>query len=468
MPSAAQQSMLEAEVVAFVANEPTDESVEVTRPTTRQAALQMLSHCAQSIDDATELLNAAATLAATTLDLDVLLAANLPSAKSELQYRTFQRSNTHVQQLVSNSCDSSAAKSAGGFSLEAAHPIIVEDVESDRRFSDDQLMQSGARSGIVCPVQYQDRKFGAIGVFSREQRNFTKDDVLFVHSLALLLGPALAHRRAEKALADQSKFLSSAIDSLQSIVLLLTDSGKILRFNQACRELGGFTLDEAKHRTFWGTFLLPEEIALMTSVFKRLKAGEPTVNCESFLLTKQGKRRRISWSFSHLPFKSENGPSIIANGLDITDQYEALEKLDKLLGRTGPLEEQKADVNGQDDRGVSPVHESDEVSDSGGIEHRAYPRRPYLYVQPIGACRGDAIPKLADFFEVPCRDISPRGFSFISDVPPGFFELVVAFGSAPARSFLKSRVVHISPIMHEGRSCLLVGCEYIQRIEITQ
>lgn len=465
MLSIANQSQLESEIIALVSPDANDTPIELTRPTTRQSALQMLSRCAQSLENASELIIAAATLAATTLDLDVIVAADTALSKSNFAYSISQRSEGQIEQLLSESREARPAESVAGFVLDADHPIVVDDLENDRRFVDESLLQSGACSGIACPIQYEERKFGVIGVFSCEKKTFKKDDVLFIHSLALLLGPALAHRRAEKALADQSKFLSSTIDSLESLVLLLNDSGEILRLNKTCRKQGGFTLEEAQNRTLWGTFLLPEETALVHNVFTRLKAGEPTVRCETFLLTKQGTRRRISWNFSRLPFKSERGPSIIASGIDITDQHSALAKLDEVSGVTREL---KAHIsNSIETKDTSRTPQEDESGELG-IEHRAYPRRPYGYMQEIGICRGEALPNRSEFFEVSCHDISPRGFSFITKDPPKFFEFVVTFGTPPAQSFLKSRIVHVSPIIHEGQSWLLVGCEYIRRVGILE
>jgi len=404
----------------------------------------MLSRCAQSVDDTSELFSEAAILAATTLDTEILVTLEVTATTGQLTERISQLSDAGAELIHSVAHNEVSSPSVLGFALNSGHPIVVEDLEHDKRFSDRLFVETRVRSGIACPVLYQDRKFGVIGAFSRGPRDCTQEDALFVHSLALLLGPALAHRRAETALADQTQFLSFAIDSLESLVVLLNDEGDLLRFNQACRALSGFTLKEVRHRTLWGTFLLPEETSLIHGAFNRLEAGESSVKCESFLLTKRGERRRISWVFSRLPFESTRGPSIIASGIDITDQYNALAKLDELSGE-------------------SRVRQVSAASD--GIEHRMHPRRSYPYLQAIGACRNGKLPKHGDFFEVRCRDISSRGFSFVTDVPPDFNEFVIALGSSPSQLLLRSKVVHVSPFVHEGRDCLLVGCEFIQRIE---
>lgn len=61
----------------------------------------------------------------------------------------------------------------------------------------------------------------------------------------------------------------------------------------------------------------------------------------------------------------------------------------------------------------------------------------------------------------------PRYFSFLAPEAPDFLELVVTFGSPPSQLFLRARIVHVMPILHDGRNMLLVGCEYIDRVQIS-
>lgn len=461
-------SNLEREVLCLIARSSGNYEESVPQCPTRQSALLMLSRCAQSIEEPAVLLNEAAILATTTLNLHFVIASEVAGTPGQLSHRISRcpGPDSRGELLYSETTDDSPTASIASFALQAAHPVIVANLERETRFSDRPLLGAGARNGIVCPVLYQDRKFGAIGVFSHEAREYTQDDILFVHSLSLLLGPALAHRRAEKALADQSKFLSSTIDSLESVVLLLNDDGDILRLNQACRSLGGFKLEEVRKRSLWGTFLLPEETPLIHDVFSRLRAGEPSVKCESFLLTKRGDRRRISWVFSRLPFKTRRGPSVIASGIDITQQHKAFERLDELSSMACKLDAKAATKLEQAARPRAEPLKDHRPPSQRSIEYRAYPRRSYPYVQAIGICRDGTLPKREEFFDVRCRDISSRGFSYVTDVAPDFFEFVVTFGSPPAQLYLRSRIVHVSPLVHEGRNCLLVGCEYIERVEV--
>jgi PAS domain S-box-containing protein len=457
---------LEREVLDLITSEPSGPTDECLRSLTRQSALLMLSRCAQSVEPAGELFSEAAILAASTLDSEVLATLELDATTGKLSQRISQRLEAEVELVHFETRNEASSPSVLGFAFNAGHPIVVADLANDKRFVDRLSAETGVRSGIACPVLYQDRKFGAIGVFSRGPRDYTQDDVLFVHSLALLLGPAMAHRRAEKTLADQSQFLSFTIDSLESLVVSLSEEGDILRLNQAARALSGFTLKEIRHRTLSGTFLLPEETSLVYDAFARLKAGESPVKCETFLLTKRGDRRRISWVFSRLPFASSQGPTVIASGIDVTDQYNALEKLDELSGESRASQENAArKVRGAD---MSETKEVERHTPPGEqvTEHRSYPRRSYPYLQSIGVCRSGRLPEQDEFFEVRCRDISPRGFSYVTDVAPDFFEFIVALGSPPSQLFLQSRVVHVSPLVHEGRNCLLVGCQYIERIEL--
>lgn len=428
--------------------------------TTREAALVMLSRCAQEIQSISQLQTEAGRLAASTLDLDLFVVSELEQGAKQMGLRIGRLGDSEGI-LEEAACGTLAEDSAAGFAISAGRPVVIADLDEEPRFNDGRLAGHGARGGIVCPVGYGNQQYGAIGIFDTERRSFSKEDVLFVQSIALLLGPTIAHYRAEKTLAEQSKFLDSTIDSLESIVLLLTSEGEILRFNKACQALGGFALEELRHRTFSGAFLLPEEVGLLHDAFGRLRNGEPNPKCETFLLTKSGERRRISWSFSKLPFKSEEGLSVIVSGIDITDQHNALSKLDDL--ETTLRNHQEANSSEARRRKTS----GRDADQERGVERRAHQRRAYPYIQSIGPVYDGQLPELSDFQEVRCRDISPRGFSYLTPEAPDYVELVVTFGTPPSQLFLQARIVHVSPVVRDGRELLLVGCEYLQKIELT-
>lgn len=429
-------------------------------PPKREAALALIGQRAQRQDDIVELLDEAALISAAALQADIFLSGKLDAQREAISMRARKLQERNGSHPRLTDLRLREDRSALAFALASGHPVMIKDLTAEPRFTDARLVQEGARSGVVCSVCYGDKRYGALGVLSAEPHSVSEADALFLQSVCLLLGPSIANHTAEKALQTQTQLFTSTLDALDSMVLLLDEDGDILDINSACRSVGGFELDEILHRSFCGAFLLPEEISLVHDSLARLRDGEPHPKCETFLLTKHGERRRIAWSFSRLPSEPERGLAMIASGIDITEQHETVERLAAM-----ELEFQRESNGGaarREQTGRSPRADVARVH-----EKRAVPRRPYPCVQAVGPCYDNQLPRLDQFQDVRCRDISPRGFSFITREIPDFQELVVTFGKSPTRLFLRARVVHVSPFCHEGVDCLLVGCQYLGRVELS-
>ena len=69
------------------------------------------------------------------------------------------------------------------------------------------------------------------------------EDVLFLQTLSLLLGPTVAYQRTEAVLAQHSALYNATIESLDSMVLVLSSEGKIIRLNVRAHFSTGVFLD---------------------------------------------------------------------------------------------------------------------------------------------------------------------------------------------------------------------------------
>lgn len=121
-------------------------------------------------------------------------------------------------------------------------------------------------------------------------------------------------------------------------------------------------------------------------------------------------------------------------------------------------------------------------------ERRQSQRQAFLTTQRIAPYDGRRFPKEADFFEVRCRDLTGRGFSFLMDEQPYFTQLVAEFGEDPnviyvvaeiTRTFdvllfesgliesLGDRARHIGYRDEQGHYATLMafaGCQFSRRI----
>ncbi|MCK4622145.1 MAG: transporter substrate-binding domain-containing protein [Desulfuromonadales bacterium] len=100
--------------------------------------------------------------------------------------------------LVGRACVPADVNSQAGYTLTTEHPIIVEDLQTEPRFSGPQLLlDHRVVSGLSVIIGSCKDPWGVLGVHSIRSREFTDDDVNFVQSIAkiCLLRPSSASRQ---------------------------------------------------------------------------------------------------------------------------------------------------------------------------------------------------------------------------------------------------------------------------------
>jgi PAS domain S-box-containing protein len=463
---------LEAEVAADLAGGLEQWKLDDS-PVRRQAALVILGRVANEAADLGKLLDDAAALVARTLDLAWFGVAQNADDGRPLQLRMGNVEAGEHASIREHSLAREPSQSAAAYALKAGRPVIVADLKSEQRFQDAVLNRSGAVSGILCSLAHADRQFGVLGAFSSHPRNFGKEDVLFVQMAAQLLGLSLARHQSELALAEQSKFLSAAMDTMEGLVLVLSPEGRILRFNQACSTVTGFHANEVKDRHVWSAFLLPDEVGQFRTTIDKLRAGDAVRKLETFLLTKHGERRRIAWSFTAVRAANGSVQSVVGSGIDITRQCEAMQSLERAEAEAEQARRALNDLRVQLDNGdlvrlgkhLLPIDGGNVLPPDIAEDRRGEQRRSYPYIQVLAPVINHRLPELHHFYDVRCRDISPRGFSFLLPEPPAYEQYVVAFGAFPTQIFLVVKVMHYSPYRFEDRDMFLVGCRYVARAD---
>jgi diguanylate cyclase (GGDEF)-like protein/PAS domain S-box-containing protein len=96
---------------------------------------------------------------------------------------------------------SAARDSHAGAALESGLHVIVDDWESERRFSmPPALRVVGVRSSLAVPIAGKERPYGVLDIHSTEPSRFTPQDVHFVQASANVLADALERHSADEAL----------------------------------------------------------------------------------------------------------------------------------------------------------------------------------------------------------------------------------------------------------------------------
>ncbi|MDB6155061.1 MAG: putative signal transduction histidine kinase [Chthoniobacteraceae bacterium] len=139
------------------------------------------------------------------------------------------------------------------------------------------------------------------------------------------------------------ELLSTLVDTIGSLVVVLDREGRIVRFNKACEELSGYSFNEVKDQAFWGLILIPEELEMVRREFDQLLGGALPRQFENQWLNRQGERRWITWSNTALYDQNGAVEFIVGVGCDFTERRLAEAELLYQLRLTRAITDQATD-----------------------------------------------------------------------------------------------------------------------------
>ncbi len=127
-------------------------------------------------------------------------------------------------------------------------PIVIPDISRERRFRFlPDIYRLGLVSAVCVPIRGDREPFGTVCVYSKERKEFPKEDVDFVHSLANILGLAIKRSRYEKELEESERKLQKAnklyrtLSVISEIILRERNIASLLEeICRACTLYGGF------------------------------------------------------------------------------------------------------------------------------------------------------------------------------------------------------------------------------------
>ena len=126
--------------------------------------------------------------------------------------------------------------------------------------------------------------------------------------------------RKHVELQSERDFVSTVLDTVGCLVLLLDMDGRVVLFNNACERLTGYEFDVVKGRDFWQLCLPEESHEAARSEFVRMKAGGQSLEMENEWITRDGERRVVSWHYTALAGNGHPGEFVIVTGNDVTER----------------------------------------------------------------------------------------------------------------------------------------------------
>jgi len=139
----------------------------------------------------------------------------------------------------------------------------------------------------------------------------------FIHGVAFDVSDM---KRIEEELQKERNFVSTILDTVGALVVVLDDRGRILRFNPACELATGYSMEEVQGRCVWDLFLQPDEAERFRDIFDVLRTDLLPQSYQSCWVTRHGDARLIAWTSTLLPANGETSSYVITTGIDITER----------------------------------------------------------------------------------------------------------------------------------------------------
>jgi diguanylate cyclase (GGDEF)-like protein/PAS domain S-box-containing protein len=151
-------------------------------------------------------------------------------------------------------------------------------------------------------------------------------------------------RAAEKQIQKERDFSSAVIDTAASLVVILDRQGRIVRFNQACEALTGYSFHDVAEKPIWELLRTPDEQERARLHLQRILAGDYPTTYEASWVSRKGDCHQIAWSDSALMDESGAVHNVISIGIDITGRKATEDALRQSESRYRELFESANDI----------------------------------------------------------------------------------------------------------------------------
>jgi PAS domain S-box-containing protein len=130
-------------------------------------------------------------------------------------------------------------------------------------------------------------------------------------------------------LGAEESFLSTILETMDVLVIVLDPRGRVVRFNQACQRLFGYSAEELKRKLTTGVLPLPKEITALKALISGIKSVDENKPYENVWVSSSGEHHTIAWSIKAIENSEGEVQYKFATGVDITWRKKAEDLIER-------------------------------------------------------------------------------------------------------------------------------------------
>lgn len=151
--------------------------------------------------------------------------------------------------LVNQATVEAGIHSQAGFTLHVSAPVIVENLENERRFRGPSLLiEHGVVSGLSVVIGPIENPWGVLGAHCKRPRQFTVDDANFIQAVANVLWDAIERVEVEAELLESHELIRTIAENSTQALIMMDEHGYLTYCNAAWLEMTGYDAVEIRSK----------------------------------------------------------------------------------------------------------------------------------------------------------------------------------------------------------------------------
>ena len=219
-----------------------------------------------------------------------------------------------------------ASRCFSGKVMRDGKPVNLTGLSKMDEYAGFALKEAGAETVLAAPLNIEGKTVGAVILIDYLERLESKLMVEGLRAVANRLGAEINRLQMEERLKAERNFTMAVLNNAGPLIMVLDQTGRIVRFNKACEKLTGHTYEQAAGRPVWEFLTDPKEIDFIKRMFPLDWKSASESTFENRWSDGDEQNRLISWSNSIMGDPKEQGLHVVCIGIDITERRRAEEE----------------------------------------------------------------------------------------------------------------------------------------------